>query len=71
MSKERDIASISARLAEFEAERSELDEQLEEAHREQQKVGSRGDSPITANSSAAVKIALFRRLFAGRPDVFP
>jgi hypothetical protein len=31
MSKERDIASISARLAELEAERRELNEQFEEA----------------------------------------
>ena len=73
MSKERDIASICTRLAELDAERSELNEQLErlEAQRGQKKVGCRGDSLITANSTAAEKIALFRRLFAGRPDVFP
>ncbi len=71
MSKERDIASICARLAELEAERSELIEQLEEAQRGPKKVGSHGDSPLTANSTATEKITLFRRLFAGRPDVFP
>jgi hypothetical protein len=73
MSKERDVASICARLAELEAERSELNEQLVrfEAKRGQEKVGGPSDSPMTANSTAAEKIALFRRLFAGRPDVFP
>jgi hypothetical protein len=71
MSKERDITSICARLAELEAERSELNKQLEEAQRGQEKIGGRGDSPMTANSTAAEKITLFRRLFAGRPDVFP
>jgi hypothetical protein len=47
MSKERDIASICARLAELEAERSELNEQLErlKAQRGQEKVGG-GDSLI-------------------------
>jgi len=71
MSKERDITSICARLTELEAERNELNKQLVEAQRGQEKVGSRGDSPTTVNSTAAEKIALFRRLFAGRPDVFP
>jgi ribosomal 50S subunit-associated protein YjgA (DUF615 family) len=49
MSKERDIASICARLAELEAERSELNEQLErlKAQRGQEKVGG-GDSLITS-----------------------
>jgi hypothetical protein len=72
MSKERDVASICARLAELEAERSELNEQLVrlEAKRGQEKVGSPSDSPLTVNSTATEKIALFRRLFAGRPDVF-
>jgi len=72
MSKERDIASIYACLAELEAERSELNEKLErlEAQRGQEKVRGHGDSPMTANSTAAEKIALFRQLFAGRPDVF-
>src|SRR5664279_2903384 len=73
MSKERDVASICARVAELEAERSELNEQLVrlEAKRGQEKVGSPSDSPLTVNSTATEKIALFRRLFAGRPDVFP
>jgi len=29
------------------------------------------DAPVTNSSSSAEKIELFRRLFAGRPDVFP
>ena len=72
MSKEPDIASICARLAVLQAERSELNEQLErlEAQRRQEEVRGRGDSLITAKSTAAEKITLSRRLFAGRPDVF-
>ena len=37
----------------------------------QERVLDRGSSSITADSSAAEKITLFRRLFAGRSDVFP
>lgn len=72
MSMARDIDSIRARLAELEAERGALNEQLEQlrAHRAQAMVcGS--VSSITANSTAAEKITLFRRLFAGRSEVFP
>ena len=67
-----DIDSICARLAELEAERSALNEQLGrlQAQRAQTMV-SGGVSSITANSTAAKKIALFRRLFAGRSEVFP
>ncbi|MHB8474535.1 MAG: hypothetical protein ACYDC8_17120 [Gammaproteobacteria bacterium] len=68
----RDIDSICARLTELEAERRALNEQLERlrAHRAQAMVCASA-SPITANSTAAEKITLFHRLFAGRSEVFP
>jgi hypothetical protein len=69
----RDIDSICARLAELEAERDALNEQLQrlQAQRAQAAVCSGGVSSITANSTAAEKITLFRRLFGGRSEVFP
>ena len=68
----RDIDSICARLAELEAERSALKEQLKrlQAHGAPALVCGNA-SPITANSPAAEKITLFRRLFGGRSEVFP
>ena len=72
MSTTRNIDSICARLAELEAERSALKEQLKrlQAHGGPALVCGNA-SPITANSPAAEKITLFRRLFAGRSEVFP
>jgi hypothetical protein len=68
----RDIDSICARLAELEAERSALSKQLERLQAQRaQAVVLGSDSPITANSTAAEKITLFRRLFGGRSEVFP
>ena len=73
MKKEPDIASIRARLVELDAERDVLNEQLErlQSQRAPEMVCGGGVSSITAESTAAEKIALFHRLFAGRPDVFP
>jgi hypothetical protein len=71
--KDKDIASIRARLEELDAERSALAEQLERLRSRQapeQPSGVVGAS-LTAESTAAEKITLFRRLFAGRQDVFP
>jgi len=53
MSKKRDVASICARLAELEAERSELNKQLVrfEAQRGQKKVGGPSDSPSSGSSA--------------------
>jgi hypothetical protein len=45
--------------------------ELLQSQREWEKVRGRGVSSITADSTAAEKITLFRRLFAGRSDVFP
>ncbi|MHB8624478.1 MAG: TOTE conflict system archaeo-eukaryotic primase domain-containing protein, partial [Sulfuricaulis sp.] len=72
MSMARDIDSICARLAELEAERSALSKQLERLQVQRAQAMVCGSvSPIVANSTAAEKIILFRRLFAGRSDVFP
>ena len=67
-----DIDSIRARLAELEAERSALNKQLQRLQVQRAQAMVCGSvSPIAANSTAAEKIILFRRLFAGRSDVFP
>ncbi len=73
MNKEGDIASIRTRLAELDAERDALKDQLErlQSPRAPEMVRDTGVSSITAESAAADKIQLFRRLFAGRPDVYP
>jgi len=72
-----EITRIRRRLADLDAERAELELVLEEL---EQKLasGSRAaerssftDAPVTNNSPSIEKIELFRRLFAGRPDVFP
>jgi hypothetical protein len=71
--KDNDIASIRARLEALDAERNALAEQLERLRSRQapeQPSGVVGAS-LTAESTAAEKITLFRRLFAGRQDVFP
>jgi hypothetical protein len=63
----RDFDSICARLAELEAERSALNEQLERLQAQKALALVCGsDSSITANSTSAEKITLFRRLFGGR-----
>lgn len=68
-----EVDSLRARLTELEAERSTLIERLERL-RGRQSLGDESPAsgvPITVESSAAEKIALFRRLFSGRTDVFP
>src|SRR5579859_1216827 len=68
-----EVAAIRARLKALEAERDALAKQLERLG-SQSNTGAGCDSasaPVTASSTAAEKIALFGRLFAGRPDVFP
>ena len=72
MSTARDIDSICARLVELEAERGALNGQLERLQGQRAQALVCGSvSSITANSTAAEKITLFRRLFAGRSEVFP
>jgi superfamily II DNA or RNA helicase len=72
-----EIARIRRRLADLDGERGRLEREL--VSLEKALASDRCDSkqlvfanaPITNSSSSAEKIALFRRLFAGRPDVFP
>lgn len=73
---EREIARIRQRLTALDAERIELERAL--ASLEQKLAVRRSDesslfpaAPVTNDSSAAEKVALFRRLFAGRADVYP
>lgn len=71
---DREVASIRRRLAELAEERKTLEARLEQllqpgAVSAPVSAPERGD--VTAVSSAAAKVALFRRLFAGRTDVFP
>jgi superfamily II DNA or RNA helicase len=72
-----EIAHIRRRLADLDAERADLARALAKL---EQKLASRSrvserqsfvDAPVTNNSPSIEKIELFRRLFAGRPDVFP
>ncbi|WP_029081367.1 DEAD/DEAH box helicase family protein [Bradyrhizobium sp. th.b2] len=72
-----EIARIQMRLAALDAERTALERELKT--REQELICDSGstaerpcaDAPVTNSSPPNEKIALFRRLFAGRPDVFP
>jgi hypothetical protein len=73
-------AGIRARLMSLEAERVELERQLSQLERQRQSsehaesyaTTSPAHPPsITAASSTAEKVGLFRRLFAGRSDLFP
>lgn len=76
---EVEIERIRARLAANEAERKELEAVLRDlVSRYSAAVAANNTSPaiadapgVTAASSTTEKIALFRRLFAGRADVFP
>ncbi len=73
------IAGIRARLKSLEAERAELKSRLRELERGQtsfvvvdyQSVLVANSPTVAATLSTSDKVALFRRLFAGRPDVFP
>ena len=70
---ETEIASIRARLKQLNAERDALTDCLERLA-SQPSAGANYKSAgasVTAASTAAEKITLFRRLFAGRSDVFP
>lgn len=72
-----EIARIRLRLADLDAEQTALTRELEAL--EQTRISdnsaagqpSFAGAPVTNNSPSTEKIELFRRLFAGRPDVFP
>ena len=73
-----ELERVRARLAELDAERLQLQEELEAIAARQVTEPSAGakrpafeNAPVTNNSSSREKVALFRSLFAGRPDVFP
>lgn len=72
-----DVARIRQRLADLDAERERLAhelETLEQKPRSDSRPSERpflADAAVTNNSLSTEKIELFRRLFAGRPDVFP
>jgi hypothetical protein len=72
-----EVARIRRRLAVLDAERTALERELETL--EQKLISesraperlSFADAPVTNNSPSIEKVEMFRRLFAGRPDVFP
>jgi superfamily II DNA or RNA helicase len=75
---EVEIEQIRARLAANEAERKELEGALRDLVSRSSAAATNYSSPaiadaprVMAASPTAEKIALFRRLFAGRADVFP
>lgn len=72
-----EVARIRQRLAALDAERAALMRELETL---EQKLISKSHAaerlsfsvaPVTNNSPSIEKVEVFRRLFAGRPDVFP
>jgi superfamily II DNA or RNA helicase len=73
------IQHIQTRLAALGAERAELEAQLRKLERQHASSRSNDRHPalgenkpaVTASSSTAEKVALFRRLFVGRTDIFP
>jgi hypothetical protein len=72
-----EVARIRRRLTALDAERTALERELETL--EQKLISesraperlSFADAPVTNNSPSIEKVEMFRRLFAGRPDVFP
>ena len=76
---EVEIARIRARLSSLEAERAKLEASLTEIERRKAaakaingcSIAAANTPTVTTVSPTADKVALFRRLFAGRSDVFP
>ena len=72
---DREIAELRARLLVLDRERQELQKRLEEltsvssSYRGLRSPGGAGQ--VVNASPVAAKVALFRRLFAGRSDVYP
>ncbi len=67
------VTTVRERLAALENERRTLQNELVSLERRPPLTTDRGASPpaVTASSPPNEKIALFRRLFVGRKDVFP
>ncbi len=74
---EREISRVRQRLIDLEAERTGLEAALVGLQRQLTAVDETRrpsvfeGATVTSSSPPAEKIAIFRRLFAGRPDVFP
>ena len=75
---EGDVARIRARLRSLEAERIKLEDKLSELQRRPAQYAffdnlstSANHPTLTTASATSDKVALFRRLFAGRSDIFP
>ena len=68
-----EAAAIRNRLAALRAEQAALQARLAELDPDRANIQSSplDEAPVTASSSPAEKIALFRSLFRGREDVFP
>lgn len=73
-----ELARVRARLAELDAEQRQLQQALSALEAQQAaetallaKRPSFENAPVTNTSTSGEKVELFRRLFAGRPDVFP
>jgi hypothetical protein len=73
LNNETQLASIRARLKELDAERDALTVCLERLTSEPGSGANRNfaGASVHSASTATDKIALFRRLFAGRSEVFP
>jgi len=56
---------------ELERELEAFEQQLNSDSRAEAEKPAFADAPVTNNSPSIEKVELFRRLFAGRPDVFP
>ena len=75
---EADLTRARARLANLDAERSDLQREVQalEILLASERIPAANqpsleNAPVTNTSSSREKVELFRRLFAGRPDVFP
>jgi superfamily II DNA or RNA helicase len=75
---EAELARVRARLADLDVERVQLqrdvaalEARLAAEHVPAVRQSSFENAPVTNSSPARDKVDLFRRLFAGRPDVFP
>ena len=75
---EAELARVRARLADLDVERAQLqrdvaalEARLAAEHVPAVRQSSFENAPVTNASPSHQKVELFRRLFAGRPDVFP
>ncbi len=67
----QDLASLRARLAQLDTERTALSAEIEQLAQAEPRTEAPGDASVTAQAPPAAKITLFRGLFRGRTDVYP